>query len=167
MAKRNAHSLAEIKAMVLSAAESIITEQGSSALTIRKIAIEMGYTVGSIYMVFAGRAELIQELNMRTQSDIAQQLQAVDNVETWLSAYLDYARTHTDRWRMIFLEATEYQAPFDGVFLQFADYFPDHNQQTVRALWLGIQGVCLLSPVDEWKATVFALLAIHNETSNS
>jgi AcrR family transcriptional regulator len=163
MAKRNEHSLAEIKAMVLAAAETIITEQGFSALTIRKVAMEMGYTVGSIYMVFASRAELIQDINTRTQADIVAQLDAIDNIETWLSAYLDYARTHTDRWRMTLLDTTEYQIQLDSVFLQFACYFPNLNSQSVQALWLGIQGICLLSPENEWDAAVLALLAIHSK----
>ena len=163
MAKRNEHSLAEIKAMVLTAAETIIAEEGFSALTIRKIAMEMGYTVGSIYMVFASRAELIQNINARTQADASKQLDGIDNIETWLSAYLNYARTHTDRWRMIFLDTTEYQIRLDSVFLQFARYFPNLNPHTVQALWLGIQGICLLSPENEWDAAVFTLLAIHSK----
>jgi AcrR family transcriptional regulator len=159
MAKRNEHSLDEIKIMVLCAAEGIIAEQGASALTIRKIAMEMGYTVGSIYMVFASRAELIQDINARTQADIAAKLHAIDNIEAWLIAYLAYASSQHDRWRMIFLDTTGYQIQLDAVFLQFARFFPDTHQQTTQALWLGIQGICLLSPVKEWQAAVQALLA--------
>ncbi|HEY5141506.1 MAG TPA: TetR family transcriptional regulator, partial [Methylococcales bacterium] len=34
--------------MILDAAERIVTEEGFSALKVRKIAVEIGYTVGSI-----------------------------------------------------------------------------------------------------------------------
>ena len=71
MARRNEHSLIELKAIVLNAAETIITEEGFAALTIRKIAMEMGYTVGSIYMVFASRAELILHINARTLETVS------------------------------------------------------------------------------------------------
>jgi len=157
MARRNEHSLSEIKAMVLNAAETIIMEEGFAALTIRKIAMEMGYTVGSIYMVFASRAELILHLNARTLEDISTRLQAISitaDIETWLNAYLQYIRTNPERWRMIFTHESKplpdwYQAQLDSVFLQFSAYFiltTPEQKQTVYALWQGIQGICLLSP---------------------
>ncbi len=170
MARRNEHSLAEIKAMVLNAAETIIIEEGFAALTIRKIAMEMGYTVGSIYMVFTSRAELILHINARTLEDIATRLQplsATGDIETWLSAYLQYARTNTHRWRMIFapqsLDAEPlpdwYQTQLNSVFQQFAAYFiPASSEQAVRALWHGIHGICLLSTEADKEASVLLLL---------
>jgi AcrR family transcriptional regulator len=166
MARRNEHSLAEIKAMVLNAAETIIIEEGFAALTIRKIAMEMGYTVGSIYMVFASRAELILHLNARTLEDInirLQPLSATGDIEIWLNAYLQYARTHPDRWRMIFtLEAQAlpdwYQAQLNAVYQQFASYFTFDKPEAVRVLWQGIHGICLLSTTDDIEASVLLLL---------
>jgi len=173
MARRNEHSLAEIKAMVLNAAETIIIEEGFAALTIRKIAMEMGYTVGSIYMVFSSRAELILHINARTLEDIATRLQpitATADIETWLTAYLQYARINAHRWRMIFaqqsLEAEPlpdwYQVQLNNVFQQFSAYFTHasstQNQQAVRALWQGIHGICLLSTEADKETSVLLLL---------
>lgn len=169
MARRNEHSLVELKALVLNAAETIINEEGFAALTIRKIAMEMGYTVGSIYMVFTSRAELILHLNARTLEDISTRLQPITStggIEIWLQAYLQYVRTHPQRWRMIFTpECTQlpewYQAQLDGVFQQFATYFTlssPEQKQTVYALWQGIQGICLLSPNHDPEASVLLLL---------
>lgn len=169
MARRNEHSLSEIKAMVLNAAETIIIEEGFAALTIRKIAMEMGYTVGSIYMVFASRAELILQLNARTLEDITARLQLITStgdLQTWLQAYLQYTRTNPQQWRMIFTSESKplpdwYQAQLDSVFQQFAAYFTlnsPEQKQTVYALWQGIQGICLLSPDHEPEASVLLLL---------
>jgi AcrR family transcriptional regulator len=170
MARRNEHSLAEIKAMVLNAAETIIIEEGFAALTIRKIAMEMGYTVGSIYMVFNSRAELILHINARTLEDIATRLQpitATGDIETWLTAYLHYARINSHRWQMIFthnlFEAKPlpdwYQAQLNSVFQQFSAYFiPASSEQAVRALWQGIHGICLLSTEADKEASVLLLL---------
>lgn len=169
MARRNEHSLAEIKAMVLNAAETIIIEEGFAALTIRKIAMEMGYTVGSIYMVFASRAELILHINTRTLEDINNRLQPVTttgDIETWLKAYLHYARTNSNRWRMIFTTESKslpdwYQAQLDNVFQQFASYFTvvtPEQSQTVYALWQAIHGICLFSPNDDLETSVLLLL---------
>ena len=74
MARRSEHSLEEIKAMVLDAAESIVIEDGFSALKARTIAREIGYTVGSIYMVFTNMADLMMHINARTLDAIAAQL---------------------------------------------------------------------------------------------
>jgi hypothetical protein len=48
------------------------------------------------------------------------------------------------------------------VFQQFSAYFtfttPEHNQQSVRALWQGIQGICLLSAEADIEASALLLL---------
>ncbi|MSP28165.1 MAG: TetR/AcrR family transcriptional regulator [Methylococcales bacterium] len=170
MARRNEHNLVELKAIILNAAETIITTEGLAALTIRKIAMEMGYTVGSIYMVFASRAELILHINARTLEDITTYLQPINataDIETWLKAYLHYARTNVDRWRMIFTphppEAEPlpdwYQAQLNTIFQQFAPHFPQ-SPQAIQALWQGIHGICLLSSNDEVETAVLLLLRI-------
>lgn len=168
MARRNQHSLEEIKSMVLNAAESIIADEGFSALTIRKIAMEMGYTVGSVYMVFASRAELVLHLNARTLAELIEQLSIHGHLETWLNAYLDYIRTHRQRWQMIFMPSYDvsdnplpdwYQSQLDTFFQQFAVYFPQvDNSQAVRALWLGMHGICLLASDEELDASIRSLL---------
>jgi AcrR family transcriptional regulator len=175
MARRNEHSLAEIKAMVLNAAETIIIEEGFAALTIRKIAMRMDYTVGSIYMVFPSRADLILHINARTLEDIAIRLEpiiATGDIEAWLKAYLQYARTNTHRWGMLFTTCLPeakplpdwYQARLDAIFEQFSSYFiptsPEQNQQAVCAVWQGIHGICLLSPDDNTEASALLLLRI-------
>jgi len=158
--------------MVLNAAENIIIEEGLAALTIRKIAMEMGYTVGSVYMVFTDRADLILHINARTLENIATHLQAISSsgdIEAWLNAYLQYARANTHRWRMIFTQHAEnqimpdwYQVQLDAVFQQFSAYFTytssEQNPQAVQALWQGIHGVCLLSPEAEIETSALLLL---------
>lgn len=113
MARRSEHSLDEIKTMVLNAAETIVIEEGFSALTVRKIAMAIGYTVGSIYMVFANMADLNMHINARTLDAIAAQLEQVQGcpadqcIETLAQTYLGYASQNFNRWSMIF----EYRFP--------------------------------------------------------
>ncbi len=171
MARRNEHSMAEIKAMVINAAESIIEEEGFAALTIRKIALEMGYTVGSIYMVFASRAELIMHINARTLEDIAKHLEPVstkNDIETWIKAYLQYSRDHNNRWQIIFTPRSDkaeplpewYKTGLNTVFQQFASHFTRVaiEEKAVYALWQGIHGICLLSSEEELESSVLLLL---------
>ena len=97
MARRNEHSLDEIREMVLSAAETIIVNEGYPALTARRIAKEMGYTVGSIYMVFAGMTDLVTHIKANTVDDLIVQLQQLPecvpehHIAELAKAYLQFA----------------------------------------------------------------------------
>ena len=167
MARRSEHSLEEIKAMVLDAAETIVIEEGFSALKVRKIAVEIGYTVGSIYMVFANMADLIMHINARTLDAIAAQLEQVQErsaaqaIETMAMTYLSYASQNFNRWRNIFdyrlpadAETPDwYQEKVDHVFApveaRFAELAPNlsinHRNRAARALLSGVHGICVLS----------------------
>lgn len=168
MARRSEHSQEEIKEMVLKAAEVIVVEEGFSELKVRKVAMEIGYTVGSIYMVFDNMADLIMHVKGRTLDDIAEQLKAVSNdtnveqiIVQLAKTYLSFASQNFNRWRMIFehqLAEDEvvpdwYQQKVDNIFSlveqQFKQLPTSHNdeqsQLAARALWSGVHGVCTLS----------------------
>lgn len=175
MARRNKHSLVEIKEMVFNAAETIILDEGYAALTIRKIAMEMGYTVGSVYMFFASRAELVLHLNARTLEDICTQLKpftVTGDSAAWLKAYLTYIHSNNQRWRMIFAHTHDddmesslpawYQAHLDALWQQFSSFFVittvKQPPQLVQAVWQGIQGICLLSSKEDMDTAALLLL---------
>ncbi|WP_020561796.1 TetR/AcrR family transcriptional regulator [Methylosarcina fibrata] len=167
MARRSEHSLEEIKEMVLNAAESIVIEGGGPALTMRKIAMDIGYTVGSIYMVFDNMSDLILHINARTLDGIAAELEKAPESEAgaWLDQvaklYLRYATVNFNRWSLIFEHRLPknapvpdwYQAKVERVFrkfeVQFARLVPGRseteNKQAARALWGGIHGISMLS----------------------
>ena len=167
MARRSEHSLEELKALVLSAAETIVIEEGFSALKVRRIAMEIGYTVGSIYMVFTNIADLIMHINAGTLDAIAAQLEqaqegsAERSIETMASSYLHYASQNFNRWHAVFDYSLSvdskitawYQEKVDKVFalleVPFLEFAPelseDHRKRAVRALWFGVHGICALS----------------------
>jgi AcrR family transcriptional regulator len=167
MARRSEHSLEELKKLILDAAETIVIEEGFPALKVRKIAVEIGYTVGSIYMVFANMADLILHINARTLDAIAAQLEQVhdrkseQSIETLARTYLSYASKNFNRWRNIFefslpadAEAPDwYQEKVDNVFtvvhVRFTELAPelseDHRKRAAKALWCGVHGICMLS----------------------
>ena len=168
MARRSEHSQEEIKEMVLKAAETIVVEEGFGKLKVRKVAMEIGYTVGSVYMVFDNMADLIMHVKGRTLDDIAEQLNAVassDNAEQVIAmlakTYLTFARQNFNRWQMIFehqLTADEkvpdwYQQKVNHIFSlverQFEQLLTTHSEeqgkQAARALWSGVHGICTLS----------------------
>ena len=167
MARRSEHSLEELKTLILDAAEAIVIEEGFSGLKVRKIATEIGYTVGSIYMVFANMADLVLHINARTLDAIAAQLAQVQNanaeqsIQTLAITYSKYASQNFNRWRTIFdyslPEGAEvpgwYQEKVDNFFVpveaRFLELVPELSEEqrtlAARALWCGIHGICVLS----------------------
>lgn len=168
MARRSEHSQEEIKEMVLTAAETIVIEEGFDKLKVRKIALEIGYTVGSVYMVFDNMADLIMHIKGRTLDDIDKQLNAVvstDNSEQTIvllaKTYLLFARQNFNRWRMIFehqLAANEevpdwYQKKISKIFALVEQHFKQlgtthseqQSEQAAWALWSGVHGICTVS----------------------
>ncbi|OQW71864.1 MAG: TetR family transcriptional regulator [Proteobacteria bacterium ST_bin11] len=166
MARRSEHSQEQIKEMVLVAAETIVSEDGSGALTVRKIAMEIGYTVGSIYMVFANMNDLLTHVKGRTLDDLAKQLNhsvPTTSVEQSIlllaQSYLNFATQHFNRWRMIFDIQSEgpqpewYQKKVEQMFaiveLLFVELTPGNSQEqsrlAARTLWSAVHGICILS----------------------
>jgi AcrR family transcriptional regulator len=163
MAKRNQHSLEEIREMVLDATKTIITNEGYSALTVRKIAMDIGYTVGSIYMVFANMADLVMHIKANTVDELFEQLQQVpdcppeQHIANLSKAYLQFASRNFNRWSMIYTQDGEtpewYRQKINLIFslieTRFAQLAPDCTTQqhklAAQALWSGIHGICTVS----------------------
>ena len=166
MARRSEHSQEQIREMVLKAAETIVIEDGFNALTVRKIALEIGYTVGSIYMVFANMNDLATHVKARTLDELAEHLQqsvsegvAERQLMALAETYLQFAARHFNRWRMIFDAQSDaplpdwYQAKVEQMFsiveTLFGQLAPgisaEQNRMASRALWSGVHGICILS----------------------
>jgi AcrR family transcriptional regulator len=170
MARRNKHSLDEIREMVLDAAETIIINEGYSALTARRIAMEIGYTVGSIYMVFANMADLVVHINAGTLDDLTEQMQQTpnctpeQNIADLAKTYVEFASRNFNRWSMIFVKNAGipewYQEKIKQMFslaeAQFAQLAPScsaqQGKQAARVLWSGVHGICILSLTRELDA---------------
>ncbi len=168
MARRNEHSQEQIKEMVLNAAENLVIADGFAALKVREIAMEIGYTVGSIYMVFENMADLIMQLKGRTLDDLTIQLAQVPTNQpaeqqlfALTKAYLQFAQHNFNRWCMLFEHRLShcqsppawYQQKIDAIFQRIEALFKQlapHTQlseqkRAAQALWCGIHGVCILS----------------------
>lgn len=175
MARRSDHSREEIKEMVLQATESIVFRDGYAALTVRKVAMKIGYTVGSIYLVFRNLDDLILHVNARTLDALSKQLEeaaaAQASPERCIArlarAYLAFASDQYHRWSMIFehrlpegTDAPEWyrQRVFGVLHLverQFARLAPARPREEIelaaRTLWSGVHGICILSLTGKFK----------------
>ena len=66
MARRSDHSREELRDMALETAGRIVSEEGLRGLTARRIAREIGYTIGTLYNIFENLDDLIDQMNGRT-----------------------------------------------------------------------------------------------------
>jgi len=168
MGRRNEHTREELREIALQAAEELVTTHGLSGLSTRKVVARIGYTVGSLYMVFRNLDDLIAQVNERTldilyatlNAAVAAQPPPDAAIRALGEAYITFALTHTHRWQAIyehrmpegqsvpesFVEKVERM--FELVQRQLAllcpHRSPDEIALAARALWSGIHGICIL-----------------------
>jgi AcrR family transcriptional regulator len=169
MARRSDHSREEIRDMALVAAEQIVSEHGFDALNARKIASAIGYTVGTLYLVFKNLDDLILQLNARTLEELHGRLadtagtnqQCEQRLNALARTYVDFACEHTHRWELIFQHRlppeevlpewyeAKIAAAFGLVEAALAELAPTRPPEQVaeaaRALWGGVHGICILA----------------------
>jgi len=166
MARRGHHTLEQIKNMVLIAAEDLIVQGGLPQLRVRNIAAKIGYTVGSIYMVFESMDDLILQIKGRSLDAITEEMDQIQCshpehcLEELAGVYIRYASQNLNRWSMVFehrfpegMEVPSwYQKKLDNFYGKFETYFailypelsPAQHRQTALAFLGGIHGVCVL-----------------------
>lgn len=154
--------------MALAAAEAIVTEEGYKGLSTRKVARAIGYTVGTLYLVFEDLEDLVLQLNGLTLDALYEWLRARrggasaprESLLALAEAYIAYAEAETPRWNLLFEYVTErgsalpdwYQARLGRVFgLVEAALAPLADQrsgqeieQAARVLWASVHGICTL-----------------------
>lgn len=166
MARRGHHTLEQIKNMVLVAAEDLVVQGGLPQLRVRNIAAKIGYTVGSIYMVFENMDDLILQIKGRSLDEISGQMDRVkapnaeQHLEELAGIYIRYASQNLNRWSLVFEHRVPegcavpswYQKKLDNVYGKFEEQFalisPESTssqcRQTALAFLGGIHGICSL-----------------------
>lgn len=168
MGRRNDHTREELREIALQAAEELVAVDGLDGLSTRKVVTRIGYTVGSLYMVFRNLDDLIVQMNERTLHDLGEQLTVavadrpppVQAIRALAQAYIGFALTETPRWLAIYQHRLpEGQTVPDSFSEKVAGMFalvqqqlallcphrpPDDITLAARALWSGIHGVCIL-----------------------
>ena len=168
MGRRNEHTREELREIALQAAENLVATQGLAGLSTRKVVSGIGYTVGSLYMVFHSLDELILQMNERTLDALYQKLAAAiaDRpppgvaIRALARAYITFALTETPRWLAVYQHrlpeghtvpdsfSDKVARMFDLVQRELALLCPRRSPEDLmlatRALWSGIHGVCIL-----------------------
>ena len=168
MARRGEHSREEIRDMAMGAAEQIILEQGHGRLTARKVASEIGYTVGTLYLVFENLDDLIMHVNARTLDRLYQvmtndQIKNLTDKERLIrlsQICIRFAYDDPHRWALIFEHRLPedkptpewYSVNFMRIFTVVEEtlkalapnQLESEVSQAARALWAGVHGICIL-----------------------
>ncbi|ESQ13657.1 MAG TPA: TetR/AcrR family transcriptional regulator [Chromatiaceae bacterium] len=169
MARRGEHSREQIASMALDAAQTLLEEVGPGGLTTRAVAKRIGYTAGSLYLVFRNRDDLVLQLNERTLDELRKSLDRAladhQGPEQRLIAlgrcYLDFAQRHPSRWRFVFEHNTadpeqlpavmrgKIDAFFQLISEQLSQRYPELDAPDLRraaqTLWGGVHGIAMLA----------------------
>lgn len=167
MARRSDHSREEQKQMAIAAGQKIISEDGFSGFSARKVAREIGYTIGTIYNIFDSHDDLILHINAMTLADLQRFIEQGSIAESDGTAqlkqlanrYLEFASTNQARWSALFEHnlAADIELPswyvekinalFVVIEAGLAPLIVDKKQreQTAKALWASIHGICALA----------------------
>lgn len=169
MARRSDHTREEIRQMALEAAENIVVGQGLEGLSARKVATAIGYTVGTLYLVFENIDDLILQINARTldrlYARLAEAQARARDARGWLlqlgQVYIQFANEDPHRWSMIFehrlAEGRElpawYQQKIARMFAIVEEALAplaggrpqEEVSQAARVIWGGVHGVCILA----------------------
>lgn len=172
MGRRSDHTREELKNLAIMAATEIIDQEGYQALTARKLASKIGYTVGTLYLVFQNIDDLIVQLNLRTMDllydNLTQAMARCQSPESGLltlgRTYIAFAKQHPHRWSLLFEHrrkekdelpdwyVEQAQKPFVLVEQWLKALQPSRSQQDVQiaaqALWGSVHGIAILALTD-------------------
>ena len=115
---QRAENVAATRAKILQAARRIILRQGLGALSIRKLATQVRYAPGTIYLYFKNREAIARELCLHGYRELLACLQAAggpgDSPATRLralfTAYLNFGLANPETYRLIFVDEPAYLA---------------------------------------------------------
>jgi AcrR family transcriptional regulator len=137
---------------VIRAARDLAESDGWTAVTMRRLAGELGVTQPVLYSAFAGRQALIDAVALTGFSDVAAALEAVDaSPMTRMRAYLDFAAAHPRIYEAMFsmpsafpFAADDTPEPLRHAFSAIRDAFPDADGTRAEVAWSALHGLATL-----------------------
>jgi AcrR family transcriptional regulator len=166
MARRSDHTRQELTELAIDAAVALVEKEGFAQFSARQVAADIGYTVGTLYNVFGSYDQLLLHVNARTLDHWYDFLQArlkrgrTEPLRVLARGYVEYARTHYNRWIALFEHHRDNSKPVPGwyqerlkrFFAMLEDTIPSPAgrdrrkvKRDAQVLWAGIHGICILS----------------------
>ena len=154
---------------IVHAARALAEADGWAAVTMRRLAGELGVTQPVLYTAFASRQALIDAVALDGFDDIAAALEAVDvSPLARMRAYLDFAAAYPRVYEAMFsmhsglaFAAEETPEPLRRAFSGIYDVFPDADGTRAEVAWSALHGLATLQASGRLRAShVQARLAL-------
>jgi len=169
--ERKAREKEELKALILKAARKLFVEKGIGQTTIRNIADSIDYSIGTVYVYFRDKNEILHALHTECFADLGSQFKVLFNVKDPMErlkamgkVYINYGLNNPDMYDLMFtlkapmefLEAIqkdewdEGKASFDLLRTTVkqcmdAGHFKGHKLEPLSFLiWSCVHGMCSL-----------------------
>jgi AcrR family transcriptional regulator len=134
------------------AARDLAESDGWPAVTIRRLAGELGVTQPVVYSAFAGRQALVDAVALQGFGELAEALAAVDPSPTArMRAYLDFAAAHPRVYEAMFslpsgleFAADDTPEPLRLAFQRIHEAFPDADGTRAEVAWSALHGLATL-----------------------
>ncbi len=162
MARRSDHSRGELKDMAINAGQRIIADEGFGKFSARKVAKEIGYTVGTIYNIFESHDDLLLHINAATLTDMHEFIikrinknhMGAKAIKELAEFYIEFAQDNYNRWSALF----EFNLPQDtpvpdwyaekiealfGIVENPLKHLSNAHRHA-KVLWASIHGICQL-----------------------
>ena len=171
VAERKARQKEELKALILKAARKLFVEKGIEQTTIRNIADSIDYSIGTVYLYFRDKNEILHALHTQCFADLAGQFKVLYNVKDPMErlramgkVYINYGLDNPDMYDLMFNlkapmefletiqkdEWDEGKATFDVLKTTVkqcmdAGHFKGHKLEPLSFLiWSCVHGMCSL-----------------------
>jgi AcrR family transcriptional regulator len=152
MSPRPAPDLDSRRDQVIRAARDLAESDGWAAVTMRRLAAELGVTQPVLYSAFPGRQALIDAVALGGFGDLAAALEAVDTSPlARMRAYLDFAAAHPRVYEAMFsmpsglpFAADDTPRPLRQAFAAIHDAFPDADGTRAEVAWAALHGLATL-----------------------
>ncbi|MBO1756142.1 TetR/AcrR family transcriptional regulator [Allobranchiibius sp. CTAmp26] len=153
MPPRSAPDLDVRRGQLTRAARDIAESEGWAAVTMRRIATEIGVTQPVLYSAFpAGRQALLDAVAVGGFDEMATRLEAVDSEPmARMQAYLDFATTRPHVYEAMFSMPTglpfgvgDGPAPLHRAFAAIQIAFPGPDDTRAEVAWATLHGLATL-----------------------
>jgi AcrR family transcriptional regulator len=152
MSPRPAPDLDLRRDQIVEAARDLAESDGWRAVTMRRLAGQLGVTQPVLYSVFASRQALIDAVALNGFRDIAAALHAADAAPlARMHAYLDFAAAHPRVYEAMFslpsglaFATDDTPQPLRQAFSGIQDVFPDADGTQAEVAWSTLHGLSTL-----------------------
>ncbi len=109
IADRKLKEKEELKALILQAAKKLFVTQGVEQTTIRKIASEIDYSVGTVYVYYKDKNDILHDLHTQGFKQLSSEMRVLFNVANPMErlmalgrVYLQFAFENSDMYNLMF-----------------------------------------------------------------